>query len=63
MSYLSKEIVQNELTPKQIFNSVYRSKIEEDFKAGKIKIVDDKVVLEDGTELSLETGKEIQASS
>ncbi|KAI8775224.1 39S ribosomal protein L41 mitochondrial [Biomphalaria glabrata] len=48
VSYKATEINQGPLTPVEIFNSVYAPKLEDDFKAGKVKVENDKITLADG---------------
>uniref|UniRef100_A0A0B6XYC9 39S ribosomal protein L41, mitochondrial n=1 Tax=Arion vulgaris TaxID=1028688 RepID=A0A0B6XYC9_9EUPU len=54
VSYKAKEIVQDSLTPQEIFNTVYASKIEDEFKDGDIKVNDGQIVLQDGRTLTVD---------
>lgn len=55
VSYKAKEITQKELSPKDIFNSVYAADIEDDFRDGRIKLEGDKVIFADGRILALDS--------
>lgn len=48
VSYKAKEIIQGELTPHDIFNTVYAPSIEDDYKSGKLEVTDGQVKLKDG---------------
>ncbi|XP_077286797.1 mitochondrial ribosomal protein L41 [Arctopsyche grandis] len=67
VSYRVPDVVQSEFTPKELFAAVYKKKIVEDFKAGKIGLdgeplnpsEEEKLTSEKALELARKTGSDI----
>ncbi|BFZ14326.1 hypothetical protein BsWGS_17364 [Bradybaena similaris] len=53
VSYKAKEINQSALTPQDIFNAVYARDIEDDFREGKIDVIDGQIKCKDGRVLDI----------